>query len=336
MVGNPAGAPAAGRAGMTAAVSGSGGGLANAGRTATAGQNSVAGAPPTAAGSGATAAVGGAGSGGMIANAGSGGVPATAGGPAAGSGSIDMLDCGTGGTIGKASNAGGVQGRGNGNVQFTLSAGNQILRLRTTLEVPVKPNGTQTMFLWPGLEPLQGENYNPIGTGVLQPVLTWGGSCAPGSPQTRTGSSWWISAQYVNTLTSDAMFKGCKGGPIMNVEVGDQLLIDMSLNGTSWNQTVTNQSNRKSVDFDIDMMKQPQRWALFEIEMPTTTKPASDVVFTNTVMTFAKPEAKACQPTARGADDYFSAPVASTDGLRCCVSRIVLRVQGATHTTMDP
>ncbi|HKP56740.1 MAG TPA: hypothetical protein VJV78_08470, partial [Polyangiales bacterium] len=271
--------------------------------------------------------------------AGSGGMAGGAGGPAAGSGGVDMVaDCGTGGMMGKASNAGATASSGGyGHVRLTVSAGNKILRLRTTMETPVKPNGTQTLFLWPGLEPLQGgENYQPIGTGVLQPVLTWGGSCAPGSPQTRTGSNWWISAQYVNTLTNDAEHKGCHGGPLMNLETGNLVLIDMSLKGTIWNQTLTNQSNNKSVDFDMDMKGQAQRWALFEIEMPTSTKPAADVVFTNTLIELEKPEPKMCQPTTRGPNDYFSTPISSADGMRCCIARIVLRAQGVTATTKDP
>jgi hypothetical protein len=110
----------------------------------------------------------------------------------------------------------------------------------------------------------------------------------------------------------------------------------MSLSGTIWKQTVTNMANGKAVDFDMDMDKQPQRWALFEIEAPTSTKPAADVVFTNTVLTFENPEPKACQPTARGTNDYFSTPISSSDGLRCCIARIVLRAQGVAATTMDP
>jgi hypothetical protein len=235
-----------------------------------------------------------------------------------------------------ASNAGGGSGRGNGNVQFTISAGNQILRLVTTLEVPVKPTGNSTLFLWPGLEPLQGAGLNPIGTGVLQPVLTWGGSCAPGYSSSKQSNTWWISAQYVNTLGSDPDYMGCYGGDIMNVAIGDKLLIDMSLNGTIWKQTVTDQANGTKVDFDEDLKGQPQRWALFEIEMPTSTKPAADVVFTDTLIVLEKPEPEACQPTARGSNDYYSAPVSSKDGLRCCVSRLVLRAQGVPATTMDP
>jgi hypothetical protein len=247
-----------------------------------------------------------------------------------------MMDCGSDGTTGQASNAGGGSGRGNGSVQFTISAGNQILRMVTTLETPVKPSGNSTLFLWPGLEPLQGENYSPIGTGVLQPVLTWGGSCAPGYSAGMQSDTWWISSQYVNTLGNAPGYMGCYGGDIMNVGIGDKLLIDMSLNGTVWTQTVTDQANQKKVDFDMDMMDQPQRWALFEIEMPTSTKPAADVVFTDTLIVLEKPEPEACQPTARGSNDYYSAPVASKDGLRCCVSRLVLRAQGVPATTMDP
>ncbi len=291
----------------------------------------AAGAGPTGTG-GAMAGMGGAGQGGS----GGTGMAGDAGTSDAGSGGMGATDCGQGGMIGTASNAGGSQGRGYASVQFTLSAGNQISSLRTTLETPVKANGNSTLFVWPGLEPLQGQNYAPIGTGVLQPVLTWGGSCAPGSPQVGSVTNWWISAQYVNTLGSDPDYQGCKGGSVMNVGFGDPLLIEMSLSGTVWSQVVTDQVNGKSVDFDIDMMSQPQRWALFEIEMPTSTRPASDVVFTNTVLTFATPEPNACQPSSRGTNDYFSAPVASSDGLRCCVSRLVLRAQGVAATTQDP
>lgn len=53
-------------------------------------------------------------------------------------------------------------------------------------------------------------------------------------------------------------------------------------------------------------------------------------------MQFQKPEAESCKGTTRGADDYFSAPIASTDGTFCCVERIVLRLAGATPTDPDP
>lgn len=317
--------------GVAAATTMGGAGAAESGEAAPS-MMPVAGGGAGAAGAFDSPAASGGVAGAMAADA----AAAGAAGTAAADGTASSLDC-AGGTVGKASNGGGVQGRGNGNVQFTVDADNQIVRMRTTLAVPGKPNGNTTLFLWPGLEPIQGsDHYSPIGTGVLQPVLTWGGSCAPGSIQTRQGSHWWISAQYVNTLGSDQDHRGCYGGPVMDVESGDLLDIDMVLTGTIWTQTVTSRMSGESVDFDMDLEMQEQRWALFEIEMPTNTKPAEDVVFTNTVIEFEKAAPAACKASARGADDYFSAPVASTDGMRCCVDRIVLRVAGAKATGMDP
>lgn len=344
--GGLAGAAGAGTPVNTAAASGSGGSAPAAVGQAGGAVTGTPGAPLMAAGASgaptAPAGVPGAGmaaSAGSPAGAGSAGILASAGMSAAGSGGLDPATaCGEGGMMGKASSAGAAQGRGAGDVEFTVSAGNQLLRLQTTMEVPVKPDGNMTLFLWPGIEPLQGgANYNPIGTGVLQPVLTWGGSCAPGSPSTRVGDRWWISSQYVNPYTSDTKHRGCFGGPTMDVEIGEQLYIDMRLKeGTTiWNQAVTDLASGKTVDFDMDMAGQEQRWALFEIEIPTSTKPASDVVFTNTVLTFSKAEPKACQPSGRGTNDAFSTPISSADGLRCCVARLVLRAAGVAATTQD-
>ncbi len=325
------GAPAAGAGGVGGSVI-TGGGAGGAGIGAAAGAGGVAGSALPMAGAGG-AGSGGAGGG----DAGSGGMAGSAGTGSAGSGADELGDCGEGGMVGKASNDdASPRASGYGNVRFSFAASNHIVRLRTTLEVPVEPDGNTTLFIWPGLEPLQGgENYSPIGTGVLQPVLTWGGSCAPGSPQSLSGDHWWISAQYVNTLGNDPGHTGCRGGDVLEAEIGDQLLIDMSLNGSIWNQTITNQAGT-AVDFEIDLEDQAQRWALFEIEMPTSTRPASDIVFTNTLITLAEPEPDGCQPSTRGTNDYFSAPIASSDGLRCCIARLVLREQGVDATTMDP
>jgi len=244
-----------------------------------------------------------------------------------------IMDCGPDATTGKTSDDDMSRGRGSGSVEFMISAGNEVTRLQTTMEVRAKPNGSDTLFLWPGLEPLEGgENFNPIGRGVLQPVLTWGSSCAPGSP--RRSQGWWISAQYVNTLGSDPEYRGCFGGEVMNVAIGDQLQIDMSLKGSIWSQTVTDEASGKTVDFDMDLEGQDQLWIMFQIEMPTSTKPSADVVFTNTVITMAKPEPEACRPSRRGTTDYYSAPMASRDGLRCCMARLVLRSSGVGATTM--
>jgi hypothetical protein len=103
--------------------------------------------------------------------------------------------------------------------------------------VPPAPPASGTLFLWPGLQP-DGVNFEPIDNGVLQPVLTWGPSCAPGK-QPRTYSTWWISGQYVNTNGQVSGYTGCAGGTFMSVNVCDTLDIDMVLSGTNWIQTIT-------------------------------------------------------------------------------------------------
>jgi hypothetical protein len=111
----------------------------------------------------------------------------------------------------------------NGHVAFGTPPINRITRLTTKLVVPPRPEPVGTLFLWPGLQPhSQGENFLPIDNGVLQPVLTWGPSCAPGE-KPRAYSTWWISAQYVNTFGRHRGYTDCQGGPIMRVKPGDTL-----------------------------------------------------------------------------------------------------------------
>jgi hypothetical protein len=241
-----------------------------------------------------------------------------------------------GGTVGIASSAMGAMGtpvNGTGNVEFNISTKTQIVGLHTTLTVPEKPPPSGTLFLWPGLQPLPGgKSYNPIGNGVLQPVLTWGGTCAPTAPNSY--DNWWISAQYVNTYTSDQGYSGCHGGQGMDVAVGDQLDIAMTLAGTVWNQVVVDRQSGHMATFDMDMMGQAQDWAIFTIESDGS-EPISDVVFTSTTLTLADANATACQPSTRGQNDYFSAPVSSPDGKTCCISKIILRAPGVAATTAN-
>jgi hypothetical protein len=264
----------------------------------------------------------------------------------AGAGDASSPEGGAGGDAGASGCAGGKAGlasdatgsktpvKGYGGVQFTASTQTQIVRLETTLAVPAKPPAMGTLFLWPGLEPLtQSKNFQPIGTGVLQPVLTWGGTCAPTAPNTY--DNWWISAQYVNTYGNDPGFMGCLGGQGIDVAVGDALHITMWLEGTTWKQTVVDAQTGEMASYDIDMKGQAQDWAIFSIEQPTSVKPASDVVFTSTTLTFADSDPAACQPSVRGTDDYFASPVTSVDGAQCCVSRIILRSQGVAATTTN-
>jgi hypothetical protein len=140
---------------------------------------------------------------------------------------------------------------------------------------------------------------------------------------------------YVNVSTSAAGPTGCAGGDAMNVAIGDALDMEFSLTGTTWKQTVMDEQSMKAVDFSIDLKGQAQNWATLAIEIPqgSSVYPVEDVVFTNTVLTFAAP-ASSCQPNQRGPNDYFSAPQASTDGLHCCIAMVTLRSRGVPATTM--
>jgi hypothetical protein len=202
---------------------------------------------------------------------------------------------------------------------------NSFAAVHTTLRVPAKPPATGTLFLWPGLQPF-GANFFPIGNGVLQPVLTWGPSCAPGK-QPPAYTTWWISAQYVNTDGDDPGYTGCQGGPIMSVNVGDDLEIAMTLSGTTWNQKVTDTQTGKSVSFAINMQGQAQNFLYFFIE-GYGQFPVGAVLFFNTTVTFATVPSNSCTlTTAGGASDprdSFSKPVVSHGGLQCSISEIKL------------
>jgi len=216
-------------------------------------------------------------------------------------------------------------------------ASSPIVEFDTTMIVPETPAASGTLFLWPGLQPLRGgANYAVLDNGVLQPVLTWGPTCAPNAPA-QSYKSWWISGQYVNTyITSSspnyASYNGCHGGPGMTVAVGDTLDMRFVLNGTDWTQTVTNQRTAQSVSYTVDMLGQAQASAEFVIE-EYSAKLVSDVVFTSSVITFASSAKSACQPAQRGTNDYFSAPRVSADGLRCCIGKVILRAEGVAATT---
>lgn len=219
-----------------------------------------------------------------------------------------------------------------GSVEFWLPPSNAVTRFQSTMLVPEEPSMRGTLFLWPGLQPLRGPDPGRVGNGVLQPVLTWGSSCAPKKPASY--DEWWISGMYVNVTTSAAGPTGCVGGDAMNVAVGDDLRIDMRLDGTKWTQTVVNEQSGKSVDFVWDLKGQAQNRAIWDIEEVSSTKPREDVLFVDSVLSFASP-ATTCQPSQRGPNDYFSAPVLSPDGLHCCYAKIILRSRGVAATSPD-
>jgi hypothetical protein len=288
----------------------SGGSKSTGGAPSSGGSKSTGGAPS----SGGSKSTGGAPS--------SGGSKSTGGAPSTGGTSTG---CYTAPATQVGTLASGGRVSGYGTVLISANANNQIVRVQTTMVVPPKPPASGTLFLWPGLDP-NGANFNPINNGVLQPVLTWGPSCAPGT-QPRAYSTWWISGQYVNTYGNVSGYTGCNGGPIMSVNVCDTLDMDIRLSGTVWTQTVTDVQTNQTVTYSIDMQNQAQNLAYFVIE-EYSSAPVSEVIFTNTTITFASSDAADCKLNMRGQSDYLSTPVASSDGVSCSISQIILRAQG--------
>ncbi len=220
-------------------------------------------------------------------------------------------------------------------VKWIVASTTQLVGLWTTMLVPAKPAATSgTLYVWPGIQPFSySQNLNPIGNGILQPVLSIGGTCAPGAPNDYT--SWWISGQYVNTSSSAGGPTGCLGGPGIDVAVADQLDIAMTLSGTVWTQVIADRQSGKSVQFPMDLKGQGQNWVTLAIEQPTSLKPISDAVFTATKLQFAAASPTSCQPSQHGPTDYFATPYVSTDGKTCCISRVILRADGVAATTMN-
>jgi hypothetical protein len=270
-----------------------------------------------------------AGAGGVAGSSGAAGSAGSAAGASAMPSGTDLTAVCKGGKVGMDSDSAQTQGlnvsREYGAVKYLAASTNQILSLKTTMRVPKTPTSKQTLFIWPGLQCRGAPDPGNIRNGILQPVLTWGPSCAPKAP--RDGyASWWMSAMYVNVSSSAAGASGCAGGDFMPTEVGDLLEIDMSVKGTAWTQTITDLKSMKTVDLTIDLKGQVQNWATWAVEVPSgeSIKPTEDVEFTDNVLTFEKP-VTSCQPSQAGEADYFSAPVLSSDGLHCCYDKIVLR-----------
>jgi len=242
---------------------------------------------------------------------------------------MDPTSICAGGEVGMDSDSVMTRGMGGGRnlavIMLIVPPPNTVSRFVTTLLVPKQPSSRSTLFIWPGLQHSGGEDPGRVGNGVLQPVLTWGPSCARSAPPSATSySSWWVSAMYVNVSTSAAGPTGCAGGDSMDVAVGDRLVMDFSVKGNEWTQEVTNLSNMKKVDFTIDLKGQDQNWVIWDIEVPSQARPAEDTIFEKSVLTFTEP-VQSCQPTSAAEVDYFSAPVKSPDGMSCCFEKIILK-----------
>jgi hypothetical protein len=293
-------------------------GVAGAGAAGSGAVSMVAAGSGAAGTSGASAAMS-VGAAGHTAAAGSG--AAGAGGPA-----DAATACGEGAMM----VTGMARKEGNGNTNLRTSGTVEFINWKGTVAVPKNPAPPRgPLFLWPGLQPLQMDNK--VGYGVLQPVLTWGTSCAD---MTNTAyDHWWISGVYVGTTPGSWTNVSCKAGSPMNVAVSDLLDIEMTLSGTNWKSTMTDRSSGKTVTFDYDLKGQKQQWLLHQIEAQGQTKPVDDVIFTNVVAQLSDSQPASCYPSETGASDYFSPPRASADGKTCCFSKIILRASGAMATS---
>jgi hypothetical protein len=275
---------------------------------------------------------GGAGQAGGMGSSGAGGM-AAAGDPGLPPGATNFTAVCAGGKVGMDSDAAGQLrgldvGREFAGVKYLAKTPNKVTSFKTTLVVPKTPTARQTLFIWPGLQSRDGAaDPARIGNGVLQPVLTWGGSCAPKRPSDPY-AAWWIAGMYVNVTTGAAGPTGCAGGDYVTGALGDWLEIDMFEKDAKWVQTIKNVAMNKTVEFTIDLKGQVQNAAMWLIEVPSgsTVRPAEDTLWMQNVLTFAQP-VTSCQPNQKGAADWFSAPTLSTDGLHCCWDKMILKAK---------
>ncbi|GAB0105338.1 hypothetical protein JMUB6875_43160 [Nocardia sp. JMUB6875] len=175
---------------------------------------------------------------------------------------------------------------------------NGITGLQTNFVVPPEPTAKQgTVYIWPGLQPLStGENYDRMGNGVLQPILAWtdGGGCSGKGPDGGSSNyhSWWIQGVYTNLEKDlDGNGRHCLTGEAMEVAENDSLHVDMILSGsTVWTTTVINRRSNRQVTFDMDLRGQQQNMAVFAIEPWGDPIFEQNVTFTDTTITYEKPE----------------------------------------------
>ncbi|KAJ3073641.1 hypothetical protein HDU99_001866 [Rhizoclosmatium hyalinum] len=232
-------------------------------------------------------------------------------------------------------------------VQLSIQ-GNQFTNLTSTITVPpVPPTPTEdhaTYFLWPGIQPgTNGNKFLPIDNGVLQPVLTFGPTCAPNqTPQMQKSNyaGWAVSAQYVNTFGKYPGYMDCLGGPFMDVQPGDNLVMEISLipGTTRWYQKVTVAGTKKSVDYTIDMLGQGQGVAEWIMELYGLAVPF-DYTVRDIYLEVEKSgdEAFCKEPFNSDFRNVTCAtPVLSKDGKKCMVSSCTYKAPSSGKPVVNP
>ncbi len=160
-------------------------------------------------------------------------------------------------------------------INCVLPEGYYFTHVQGALQVPEEFPSTGTMFLWPGLQPGNSSNNGAdvIGNGVLQPVLTYGNSCAPNPTNVPTNGQWWISGQYVNSDDDrdKTLFPNiCNGGDRMTLEQGKRVdtVISYNAQNDTWMQHCIGETGTGRVDYDVQLSVngQPQRQCWFILE----------------------------------------------------------------------
>ncbi|KAJ3009415.1 UNVERIFIED_CONTAM: hypothetical protein HDU68_002713 [Siphonaria sp. JEL0065] len=212
--------------------------------------------------------------------------------------------------------------------------GNNFVFFQVTLTVPsapVRPIGdTATYFLWPGLQPGFAQNnlnFEPLGNGVMQPVLSFGPSCIPNvSPVLDYYSTWIISALYVN-LNKQPTGNICNGGEVLIVSPGEQLLITMELVGTVWQQSIRSLQTSKTVSYSIDLKNQTQGRAELEVELYHAAVQYFPITFESISLRVMQPDSGFCLNKAGTkvnnikASETCTEGILSADGVSCRIDR---------------
>ncbi|KAJ3256964.1 hypothetical protein HDU77_002904 [Chytriomyces hyalinus] len=226
-----------------------------------------------------------------------------------------------------------------------FTKGNTFTEFGVSLLVPPLPqrpqeNSQLTFFLWPGLQPGFSQNninFEPLGNGVLQPVLTYGVSCVPNvEPGTDPYAQWLVSGLYVN-LDKKPTGEICNGGAVMSVQPGDTIRFLFTLTQqTIWTQTVTSQNTGKSVSYSIDLGGQTQGRAELEVELYNAASLYFPVVYTDVSLRVSmKGDIGFCFDTRQTAYSNIQQGEKCTgmrlgeDGVSCFVDRCVYEANTA-------
>lgn len=209
--------------------------------------------------------------------------------------------------------------------------GNPWIYYESKMKVPLVTSPSGVIFAWPGLSPGLGPTFQPLGNGVLQPVLTFGQGPYPNPNSVSAPGQWWISGQYVGS--DSIVSNGWGGGDVMVVNGGDELKCILSYDaGTStWNQTVTNltAAGNPSVSYSISLVTgsppsvpQEQNRGAFCLENPQGGSLTQCVSIYDIVMKVAQPNSSLGQDIA--AQPYATGVSLATDHVTLNIERVVI------------